>query len=135
MPMLSPLPRRTAKRGRKAQALTPLAIVGNTVEARLAGVVVTALPEGALWVDEAKTLIVSDLHLEKGSAFARRGQYANAATLLHVRDVNGALVARETLIAAPGRAGIALLNYEDVVTHCAIGDLWVWPLVSEGGDE
>ena len=49
--------------------------------------------------------------------------------------VNGALVARETLIAAPGRAGIALLNYEDVVTHCAIGDLWVWPLVSEGGDE
>src|SRR5690606_23245787 len=85
MPMLSPLPRRTAKRGRKAQALTPLAIVGNTVEARLAGVVVTALPEGALWVDEAKTLIVSDLHLEKGSAFARRGQmlppYDTHATL------------------------------------------------------
>ena len=49
--------------------------------------------------------------------------------------VNGALVAQETLVAEPGRAGIALLNYENAVTHCVIGDLWVWPLMSEGGDE
>ncbi len=36
--------------------------------------VVTALPEGALWIDSARTLVVSDLHLEKGSAYAKRGQ-------------------------------------------------------------
>lgn len=44
--------------------------------------------------------------------------------------VNGALVAQETLAAESGRVGIALLNYEDVVTRCLIGDLWVWPLIS-----
>ncbi|MAK62917.1 MAG: phosphoesterase [Ponticaulis sp.] len=33
------------------------------------------LTEGALWWPARKTLIVSDLHLEKGSSFARRGQH------------------------------------------------------------
>lgn len=50
--------------------------------------------------------------------------------------VNGALVAQETLTSIDGRAGVALLNYEDVVTRCVIGDLWVWPLAEgTGGDE
>ena len=42
--------------------------------------------------------------------------------------VNGALVAQETLAPSEGRAGLALLNYDDAVTHCLIGDIWVWPL-------
>lgn len=33
------------------------------------------LAEGALWWPARKTLIVSDLHLEKGSSFARMGQH------------------------------------------------------------
>lgn len=46
----------------------------------------TALASGALWRGEDKTLIVADLHFEKGSAFARRrGQmlppYDTAVTL------------------------------------------------------
>jgi DNA ligase-associated metallophosphoesterase len=45
----------------------------------------TALASGALWCDEERTLIVADLHFEKGSAFARRGQmlppYDTAVTL------------------------------------------------------
>lgn len=41
----------------------------------VAGVAVQALPEGALWLEDACVLVVSDLHLEKGSAFARRGQF------------------------------------------------------------
>lgn len=40
----------------------------------LAGTAVEALPEGALWIDAVKTLVVSDLHLEKGSSFALRGR-------------------------------------------------------------
>jgi DNA ligase-associated metallophosphoesterase len=42
-------------------------------------------PSGALWWPEQATLIVADLHLEKGSSFARRGTllppYDTAATL------------------------------------------------------
>lgn len=50
--------------------------------------------------------------------------------------VNGALVAQESLAAREGRTGIALLNYEDVVTRCVVGDLWVWPLIDgTAGDE
>jgi DNA ligase-associated metallophosphoesterase len=60
----------------------------------LAGVLLHALPEGALWWPDQATLIVSDLHLEKGSAYAARGQmlppYDTSATL----DVIEALVAR-----------------------------------------
>lgn len=55
-------------------APTPVAIVGATVEARLGDALVAAQPEGALWIEDARTLIVSDLHLEKGSSFAKRGQ-------------------------------------------------------------
>jgi DNA ligase-associated metallophosphoesterase len=38
------------------------------------GVVLEAMPEGVLWWEDEKLLIVADLHLEKGSSFARRGQ-------------------------------------------------------------
>ena len=40
----------------------------------VAGVVLEALPEGALWWADERLLVVADLHLEKGSSFARRGQ-------------------------------------------------------------
>jgi DNA ligase-associated metallophosphoesterase len=45
----------------------------------------TALAEGALWLAAERVLVVADLHFEKGSSFARRGQllppYDTAATL------------------------------------------------------
>jgi uncharacterized protein len=52
---------------------------------RVAGTALFADPDGALyWADE-KLLVVADLHLEKGSAFARRGvllpPYDTASTL------------------------------------------------------
>src|SRR5581483_12203218 len=40
----------------------------------VAGVVLEAFPEGALWWADPGLLAVADLHLEKGSSFARRGQ-------------------------------------------------------------
>jgi DNA ligase-associated metallophosphoesterase len=67
-------------------------LVGANVEMRLADVQVAALPEGALWLAEAKTLIVSDLHLEKGSAYAIRGQ------MLPPYDTHAALVRLAALI-------------------------------------
>jgi DNA ligase-associated metallophosphoesterase len=52
---------------------------------RLAGVDLVLLPEGVLWWPDEATLVVADLHLEKGSSFARRGAllppYDTAATL------------------------------------------------------
>lgn len=41
----------------------------------VAGVVLEAFPEGVLWWAERRMLIVADLHLEKGSSYARRGQF------------------------------------------------------------
>lgn len=41
---------------------------------RLNGAAVTLRASGALWLEEQRTLVVADLHLEKGSAYAMRGQ-------------------------------------------------------------
>lgn len=91
MPLLSQpkkTPRRMPPAPRKRPPLPALALVGATVEAKLGDTLVAALPEGALWIASAKTLIVSDLHLEKGSSFAKSGQllppYDTHATLSRV---------------------------------------------------
>jgi uncharacterized protein len=56
-----------------------------TAEVAIAGVVVTADCEGALYWNQEGILVVADLHLEKGSSFAARGvllpPYDTAATL------------------------------------------------------
>jgi len=58
-----------------------------------------ALPEGALYWHERKALIVADLHLEKGSAFAARGQmlppYDSIATLAALETALAQTDARE----------------------------------------
>ena len=46
-----------------------------TAALRVAGVAVLADVSGALFQPDTGTLIVADLHLEKGSHFARRGQF------------------------------------------------------------
>lgn len=38
------------------------------------GAEVVLRPSGALWLEEERALVVADLHLEKGSAYAARGQ-------------------------------------------------------------
>jgi hypothetical protein len=40
----------------------------------LAGAWVELMPSGALWLEAERTLVCADLHLEKGSAYAARGQ-------------------------------------------------------------
>ena len=44
------------------------------VAAQVAGCAVLLRASGALWIASAGALIAGDLHLEKGSAFAARGQ-------------------------------------------------------------
>ena len=61
----------------------------------LCGEMLTPLPEGGLWWASEKLLVVSDLHLEKGSSYARRGQllppYDTSATLTIVESLVSAL--------------------------------------------
>jgi DNA ligase-associated metallophosphoesterase len=61
----------------------------------IAGEPVRLLGAGALWVVGQRTLVVSDLHLEKGSAYAARGQmtppYDTAVTLRHLARLVTAL--------------------------------------------
>jgi hypothetical protein len=93
MPLLSRPASKPPRPPKPARRAPPVAIVGDCVELRLGEARVTALPDGALWVSDAKTLIVSDLHLEKGSAFALRGQ------MLPPYDTHAALVKLEALMA------------------------------------
>jgi hypothetical protein len=61
----------------------------------LNGAPLTALPDGSLFWPMRRTLIVADLHLEKGSAFARGGQmlppYDSRATLASLAATVGRL--------------------------------------------
>jgi DNA ligase-associated metallophosphoesterase len=55
----------------------------------LAGAEVLLRRSGALWMEGSRTLVVADLHLEKGSAYAARGQmlppYDTRETLLRLQ--------------------------------------------------
>jgi DNA ligase-associated metallophosphoesterase len=86
MPLLSRPAGKPARQRREPRPAPPVALAGNAVELRLGDALVAATPEGALWIAEAKTLVVSDLHLEKGSAFAVRGQ------MLPPHDTHAALM-------------------------------------------
>ena len=78
----------------------PAAVADAPALVGVMGVVLEAFREGALWWADERLLVVADLHLEKGSSFARRGQmlppYDTGETLARL----SALVAR---LAAEGR--------------------------------
>jgi uncharacterized protein len=101
----------------------------------VAGVVLEAFPEGALWWGDRRLLIVADLHLEKGSSFAIRGQllppYDTAETLARLAR----LIARldPGIVVALGdsfhdNGGAARLSPRDRETLFALQRRrdWVW---------
>ena len=65
---------------------------------RLNGASLAADPSGALWWPEMRTLVVADLHFEKGSAFAAEGR-----ALLPPYDSHATLDRLEALAGAPDR--------------------------------
>lgn len=73
------LPRSGAGKNRKHHAIA------------VAGAEIAADPAGALYWPDERLLVIADLHLEKGSAFAKRGvllpPYDTAATLLRLADL------------------------------------------------
>lgn len=77
---------------------TPLPQSETTGRLILNGVELFAEPSGALWWPAAATLIVADLHFEKGSSFATRGvllpPYDTRATLARLAAAIGPRVCR-----------------------------------------
>ncbi len=122
---------RTEQVLRTAEAYGGQSATGITI----AGVSLLADPSGALWHEEARALVVADLHFEKGSAYAARGQflppYDTAATLARL----AALILRYTpgLVIALGdsfhdaRAGerMAACDYT-ALNGLMQGRQWIW---------
>lgn len=134
MPMLSGR-RRAAPRAAPARSALRFQPCAGGVGFALSGTSVCALAEGALWVDSAQALIVSDLHLEKATALARGGRllppYDTRATLQRL----GGLIARFSprLVLSLGDsfhdgAGPGRLDPVDRASLLALmaGREWIW---------
>ena len=101
----------------------------------LAGEMLTPLVSGGLWWEKERVLVVSDLHLEKGSSYAKRGQmlppYDTSATLEIVaaacRDLEPDIVISLGDSFHDRSAELRLSN-EDTARICALTDAydWVW---------
>lgn len=76
---------------RRAQILANEPSVARVSSVDVAGVTLVADLSGALFWEQSRLLVVSDLHLEKGSSFATRGvllpPYDTAATLARLAAV------------------------------------------------
>jgi len=101
----------------------------------LRGELFTPLPEGALWWPATRTLIVSDLHLEKGSSFAARGQmlppYDTRATLSVVERLVAELKPERVISLGDSfhdRRAEFRMDVEDVARVRALTEAtdWVW---------
>jgi DNA ligase-associated metallophosphoesterase len=101
----------------------------------IAGESVTLDPAGALWIASCRTLVVADLHLEKGSSFARRQVF------LPPYDTEATLQALGLLIARRDPARVICLgdsfhddSASDRLTSAALslihrmqhGREWIW---------
>ena len=122
--------------GRAAALRTDIPASGPmTVELNVNGAAVVCDRSGVLWLPGSATLVVSDLHLEKGAAFARRGMllppYDTAATLARL----GAAIAgyAPRLVISLGdsfhdRSGSAHLPecYREQLRSLQRGRDWIW---------
>lgn len=116
-------------------ALNPFRHSCGGLKIRVAGEVCVLRCSGALWVVEHRTLIASDLHLEKGSAFAVRGQmlppYDSPATLAKLEAEIEALNPACVVLLGDSfhdSKAVDRLSTEDRVriARLAVGRDWVW---------
>ncbi len=105
------------------------------VETAVHGVAAVCDPFGALYLPDAGILVVSDLHLEKGAAFARRGMMLPPYDTLATLTVLSAVIARydPKLVISLGdnfhdRVGSAHLPeaFRALIVNMARGREWIW---------
>jgi DNA ligase-associated metallophosphoesterase len=118
-----------------AEAAQHLSGTGPATLIGVQGTVLEALPEGALWWEGERLLAVADLHLEKGSSFARRGQmlppYDTVETLSRlavlVRRLNPAtVVALGDSFHDDGGAGRMTPRDRAALVDLQRGRNWIW---------
>src|SRR6478735_9580749 len=105
------------------------------VETAIHGVAAVCDPLGALYLPDAGVLVVSDLHLEKGAAYARRGMLLPPYDTLATLTVLEAVIARydPKLVISLGdnfhdRVGSRHLpeTFRSRIVAMAAGREWVW---------
>ena len=111
------------------------ATLGNTETVAVSGVTFAADASGALYWAEERLLIVSDLHLEKGSSFAMRGillpPYDTAATLARLAAVVARYAPRRVIALGDSfhdREAHARVCEEDrdAIAAMQAGRDWIW---------
>lgn len=121
--------------GLTARRLTPIETMDCTTEIVLSGVAAVCDLTGALYLPDHDTLVVSDLHLEKGAAFARRGQllppYDTLATLTLLQSVLARYQPRTIISLGDNfhdRVGSALMPqaFREMVRSLADGRDIIW---------
>lgn len=117
------------------QTLSPFRHACGGLKVRVAGEACVLRCSGALWLPDHRTLIASDLHLEKGSAFAVRGQmlppYDSPATLAKLEaEIEALDPARVVLLGDSfhDSKAVGRLSTEDRerVARLAASRDWVW---------
>ncbi len=105
------------------------------VETSVAGVAAVCDPLGALYLPETGMLVVSDLHLEKGAAFARRGMMLPPYDTLATLTVLSAVITRydPNIVVSLGdnfhdRVGSQHLPepFRVLIADMARGREWIW---------
>lgn len=116
-------------------ALAPLRQPCGALRLTVAGETCVLRPSGALWLPDHATLTAGDLHLEKGSAFAARGQmlppYDSRATLDRLAAEIAILNPRRVILLGDsfhdGRS-VGRMAGEDLyrIGALAAGRDWLW---------
>ncbi len=112
-----------------------LAIDNGCCPFEVAGAELVADPAGIVWWDQERCLIVSDLHLEKGSSFARRGQmlppYDTSATLARLQRVvdfwqpQTVIALGDSFHDKSASMRLSQSNRDDLAAMCRSVD-WIW---------
>jgi len=117
-----------------ARDMTGLAAIPG-VETAVHGVAAVCDPLGALYLPDAGILVVSDLHLEKGAAFARRGMMLPPYDTLATLTVLAAVISRydPKIVISLGdnfhdRVGSEHLpdSFRTLIVEMARSREWIW---------
>ena len=117
------------------QTLSPTRDPCGGLRVRIEGEPCVLRPSGVLWVSNHDTLIAADLHLEKGSAYAARGQmlppYDSAATLDRLEAEIAALDPGRVILLGDSfhdRGSIPRMAAGDRarLERMALGREWLW---------
>ncbi|HTX49764.1 MAG TPA: ligase-associated DNA damage response endonuclease PdeM [Caulobacteraceae bacterium] len=116
---------------------------GGGAMLRLTDIDVTLRPSGALWIAEERVVVVADLHLEKGSAYAVRGQllppYDTRETLARLTAETARLRPRALVLLGDsfhdgrGEARLAEPDANTIRALAAVSDL-VWVVGNHDAD-